>query len=464
MTRPLKNGSTRRHPITNGHFTDYRRADPLPHRTTTQLTSHTRHGCLAPISHSLFTNISQSQQYLQTHTTPSAHPTDIFSLAVTPTQLLTASGSAHLRVYRTTDDGGDGGDDGDATGPYGLVQTLEGAHALGCHHVCVSGDGRTAVSVGFGGEVRVWRTVGEEEEAEGKERVWRASGSVVPAGGAGKRGDGMGEHWAVALDGSGRWLAATTHDGRVPVYDLAGITGEGGGGDVQPTTTYETAGTTTGLGLCVAMTGDGRMTASGHAHGGVYVFGGGGGGTTRRRSLAGLRGRAVRRVCFSPGGWRLAAAGDGGVICVYDVQSGEQTAVWAHHHAYGAAASLSSGGGGGGGSWVTGLDWHGSGEWVVSASHDGRARVWSVEGGECVATVTRGEGEKSADGLWDVRWLAGGGGRRAAAAARFVTGGGGGGGDLLPGGGVNLGPQASTQRKVCPRQTRGMPETNSFDA
>lgn len=104
----------------------------------------------------------QSKQYLTTHTidkgsrdpsiphtkslvnTNEAHPTDIFSLAATPSQLLSASGSSTIRIHSTTD----------AT--YPLAQSLEKAHKLGCHHIVTSSDGKIAASAGFGGEVKVW--------------------------------------------------------------------------------------------------------------------------------------------------------------------------------------------------------------------------------------------------------------------------------------------------------------------
>ena len=75
-----------------------------------------------------------------------AHPTDIFSLAVTPTQILSASGASSIRVYDTTG------------GSFALAQVLERAHPLGCHHVVTSKNGQVAASVGFGGEVKIWRT------------------------------------------------------------------------------------------------------------------------------------------------------------------------------------------------------------------------------------------------------------------------------------------------------------------
>lgn len=71
------------------------------------------------------------------------------------------------------------------------------------------------MSVGFGGDVRVWRL---------KDGVWEAEGDVdtgaTVAGGENGNGKKAGEVWAVALSVEGRYLVATTQDGRVGVWDL----------------------------------------------------------------------------------------------------------------------------------------------------------------------------------------------------------------------------------------------------
>lgn len=91
---------------------------------------------------------TMSKQYLQTLTIPDAHPTDIFSLAVTPSHLLTASGASSIKIYSTrgqtihTESAED-------ENPYPLVQTLEKVHHLGCHHISTSLDGKIAASVGY---------------------------------------------------------------------------------------------------------------------------------------------------------------------------------------------------------------------------------------------------------------------------------------------------------------------------
>lgn len=73
-----------------------------------------------------------------------AHPIDIFSLAVTTTQVLSASGASSIKIHSTT-------------GPdFALVQSLEEAHKIGCHHIVTDAKGSRAVSIGFGGDIKIW--------------------------------------------------------------------------------------------------------------------------------------------------------------------------------------------------------------------------------------------------------------------------------------------------------------------
>lgn len=307
------------------------------------------------------TNTQQSKQYLQTHTLPDAHPTDIFSLAVTPSQLLSASGSSSIRIHSTK-----GqiihADSADEEHPYPLVQTLEKVHPLGCHHICTSLDGKTAASVGFSGELKVWQC---DEEGQ-----WSLKGELTP------EEKKAGEHWALALSENGQYLACTTHDGRINVYDTNTITADGSG-EAKKITQYETKGS---FGMSVDISSNGEMTASGHQNGSIYIFNN----STKRlaHSLSGLI-KPVRTVKFSPACKYLAAAGDARIIALYDTQSGEQIANLTGHA-----------------SWIMSLDWNWSGESLLSGSYDGKAKIWSMERRECVATQT--ESEKC---LWAVKWL-----------------------------------------------------------
>lgn len=88
--------------------------------------------------------------------TRTAHVTDIFSLAVTPTQLLTASGSSTIKVYSTLEP------------DFPQVQELEKVHRLGCHHLATSRNGEVAASAGFDGEVIIWSIKDEKWAEKGK--------------------------------------------------------------------------------------------------------------------------------------------------------------------------------------------------------------------------------------------------------------------------------------------------------
>ena len=72
----------------------------------------------------------------------------------------------------------------------------------------------------------------------------------------------------MALSEDGRFLAATTYDGRINVWD---VSAGGPGTKIQE---YETAGASAAgsFGLCVDLSLDGKYTASGHQSGAVYVF------------------------------------------------------------------------------------------------------------------------------------------------------------------------------------------------
>jgi superkiller protein 8 len=74
-------------------------------------------------------------------------------------------------------------------------------------------------------------------------------------------GNKAGEIWAIALSEDGQYLASTTYDGRINVWDL-----HDGRKKIRE---FETKGS---FGLCIDLSRDGRFTASGHENGGLYVF------------------------------------------------------------------------------------------------------------------------------------------------------------------------------------------------
>ncbi|CAJ2511363.1 Uu.00g069880.m01.CDS01 [Anthostomella pinea] len=298
-----------------------------------------------------------------------AHITDIFSLAATPTALLSASGSSTLHIHAT------------AQPSIPLAQSISGAHKLGCHHIAASNDGKVAASAGFAGDVKIWKV------ADSGTGDWEPFGELDPSGrnnnggavngsgnGNSNNSKGAGEVWAVALSEDGQYLAATTYDGRINVWDLLGDRS-------TRLREYETGSAGAGsFGLCVDLSRDGKFTASGHQSGAVYVFNNDTG--RLQYSLPGLV-KPVRAVAFSPAGTRLAAAGDSGVIAIYDTKHGEHVSNLTGHAA-----------------WITSIDWSDTGEYLLSGAFDGKVKVWSIDQSACVATHS--ETDKA---LWAVKWL-----------------------------------------------------------
>ncbi|BCR87010.1 SKI complex subunit WD repeat protein SKI8 [Aspergillus chevalieri] len=282
-----------------------------------------------------------SKQYLSWGSADNAHPIDIFSLAVTDKQILSASGASSIQVHSTTDP------------DFPLTQTIEGAHKVGCHHIVTDGRGTRAISVGFGGEIQIWIC---------RDGTWSHDD-------AGPGIADFSEVWAVALSENGQFLAGVSQDGHIKVWDL-----NASGEQIQD---YETQGS---FGTCLDISADGRLIASGHENGSVYIFS-----TETGRmpfSLSGLV-KPVRTVAFSPAGKLLAAAGDSKVIVLFDTSSGEQVANLSGHSA-----------------WILSLAWSTTGEYLLSGSFDGKVKVWSIDTKTCVATHS--ETEKA---VWSVKWL-----------------------------------------------------------
>jgi superkiller protein 8 len=96
--------------------------------------------------------------------------------------------------------------------------------------------------------------------------------------------------------------------------------------------------------------------------------------------------KPIRSVAFSPGCKRLAAAGNDGIIALYDMQQGEHVGNLAPsgtNHA-----------------WITSLDWNDTGDYLLSGSMDGKVKVWDVNQRVCVATHS-----ETFKALWSARWL-----------------------------------------------------------
>ncbi|KAI6381452.1 hypothetical protein MCOR25_001148 [Pyricularia grisea] len=301
-----------------------------------------------------------SKQYLTVHTIDNAHQSQIFALATTPNGVFSASGGEAIKCHSAATDASTGA-------PSFSSSEIPKAHRSGCHHLAAGagGPGKVLASAGFGHEVKVW------VQQDGSSGEWKEHGTVSPWG----SGPSAAKVWAVALNGDEQFLACSSEVGKVAVWDIpAG----------RAVHLYETASEGQGsFGMSVDISPDGRLTASGHQNGTVYVFNNDSGRLVY--SLTGLS-KPIRSVKFSPGGTRLATAGDAGIIAIYDTQNGEHV------------SNLSPSGPSG--PWIMSLDWSHTGEYLLSGSFDGRVRVWSIEAGTCVATHS-----ESDETIWAVKWL-----------------------------------------------------------
>ncbi|KAJ5549757.1 hypothetical protein N7535_002301 [Penicillium sp. DV-2018c] len=282
-----------------------------------------------------------SKQYIPWASAENAHISDIYSLEVTNKQLLSVSGGSAIKVHSITDTG------------FPLVQSIDDAHSAGCHHIVTDEAGSRAISAGFDGILKAWSC---------HDGHWVADEKVT----ADLKGASA---WAIALSCDGQYLAGVTEDGRVKAWDLAA------NGEIIRD--HVTKGS---FGLAIDLSPDGRLIATGHQNGRVYVFS-----TETGRMPYSLPGLVdpIRAVAFSPGSKVIAAAGDSKVISLYDSSSGNRIAYLTGHTG-----------------WITSLAWSSTGEFLLSGSFDGKIKVWSMETKTCVATIP--EIEKT---VWSAKWL-----------------------------------------------------------
>ncbi|KAK9450222.1 WD40-repeat-containing domain protein [Limtongia smithiae] len=278
-----------------------------------------------------------SKQYFATSLISDAHAVDIFAADTTPDLAITCSGDSTVNFWSAV------------LPDHSLVKTLSTEHKLGIHHLCAHSEAGLLATSGFEGEVAVYSI------SDGT-RLHRFS-------------DSKSALWAIRFSPDGDFLAATTLDGRILVWNVSGETAEHCG-------TLEAKNS---AGLCIDYSNDGLYIATGHEDGGVYLFS-----TESARLVHSLLGNVhpVRTVAFSPLSKLLAVAGDSSIITVYDVKSGEQVFNLAGHSR-----------------WVMSLDWNFTGEYIVSGSFDKSLKVWSIEKTECVATQNESDGP-----IWCVKW------------------------------------------------------------
>ncbi|KAI5778204.1 WD domain-containing protein [Geopyxis carbonaria] len=277
-----------------------------------------------------------SKQYLTAHVTEQAHKFDIFSLVVTESYIITVSGDPNVNVWET------------GSSKHSLVHQFADAHRLGAHHVVTSSSGELAATAGFAGEIIIWDLLHMHQVCKiiGFEGVW-----------------------ALALSSKGDRLISTTCDGKINIWDIA-----------KPRDLLQQYTTKGSFGMCVDISPDDKLIASGHQNGGIYICNN----VTARihHSLQGLV-KPIRQVKFSPGGKLLAACGDSANIVIFDVLSGEQVANLV-----------------GSSSWTFAISWNHTGEYLISGSFDGKVKVWSVATQSCVATHS-----ESNSAIHDVSWM-----------------------------------------------------------
>ncbi len=144
---------------------------------------------------------------------------------------------------------------------------------------------------------------------------------------------------------------------------------------------------------CVAVSPSGRLLATGHHNGNVYVSD-----IDNGKSLYTFYGhsgtgddnsKTVRCVRFEPSGKIIAISrdmGTKGTISLYDVKYGELIGLLSiPTHSAGKVTGI---GGIAHTGWIFNLDFNSTGEFLVSGGYDGKARIWNTTSKEREATIS----------------------------------------------------------------------------
>ncbi len=295
----------------------------------------------------------------------------------------------------------------------GFEAIMGGQHELATS-VAVSADGKTIASGGADGEVVIWsvarrrpvapavrvgsdvRSLAFSPEGEllavGTEAAAVALVDVASGATEGSLDGHDGPVTSVVFDSRERLRSASGFDGRVLLWDVAGLRPVADDVRLAGNTTGPAAMAPDGETVAAALQGgrflladartgrvvakpkngpvnvealsfspDGRAVATGDGAGRVSVWDSGG----RRQRPLGLHPRPVRAVAFSPDGRTVVSAGADGQIRVWDIATRQITREPRPGHAAGARA----------------IAYAPDGDFVATAGLDGAVIVWRIKGG-----------------------------------------------------------------------------------
>jgi superkiller protein 8 len=265
-----------------------------------------------------------SRAFIVTHSISDAHRSDIFTVAACEAYTITGSGDGDITLW----------DNGEVNPkPLHLLR-----YKVGIHHLAVDGIGHTLAAVSFDGRLHLFDLKDLKPKQEFPDILKESTDS-----------------WAVALSSDGQFLAVTTVQGLVNLWDLT--TG---------VKLHSLSTNRKGFGLSVALSSDASIVATGHDTGAIYMYSGKTG-----RLISSHTGQitAVRSLSFSPLGSFLAVAGDSEKVSLYSTKSGDHVTDLVGHEG-----------------WIFSVQFDETGENLFSVSYDGKSKIWSLEGRNCIAT------------------------------------------------------------------------------